>query len=141
MPVLGYTLGILVYSIISSVDHYVALILLTLIGSRMIYEFFKKLSGEREEIKVDISKGKYLVGISIATSIDALAVGVTFPVLKLKLPLIPAILFIGTLTFFMSLSGVYIGRKTRKLIGPLAELAGGLILILLGIKIFLEHTL
>ena len=139
MPVLGYTLGILVYSIVSSVDHYVALILLTLIGSRMIYEFFKKLSGEREEIKVDISKGKYLVGISIATSIDALAVGITFPVLKL--PLIPAILFIGTLTFFMSLSGVYIGRKTRKLIGPLAELAGGLILILLGIKIFLEHTL
>lgn len=139
MPVLGYTLGILVYSTISSVDHYVALILLVMIGSKMIYEFFKKMSGEKEEIKVDISRGKYLVGISIATSIDALAVGVTLPVLKL--PLIPAILFIGSLTFLISLSGVYIGRKTRKLIGPLAELAGGLILILLGIKIFLEHAL
>lgn len=132
MPVLGYLLGIGFESKIKSVDHWIAFVLLSFIGLSMIKEAF----GDKEETddKVDF---KSMVVLAIATSIDALAIGVTFAFLSVNI--IFAAATIAILTFIISMIGVKIGNVFGNKYQSKAEIVGGAILILLGIKILLEH--
>lgn len=133
MPVIGYFFGSSFESIITNIDHWIAFILLAIIGAKMIQEAFQK---EEEEYNEDISV-KTMIVLSIATSIDALAVGITFAFLKVNLLL--AITLIGTITFILSVIGTKIGNRFGDKYKSKAELAGGTILIIIGLKILLEH--
>ena len=133
MPILGYFLGSTFERFITNIDHWIAFSLLTGIGFDMLKEAFSKES-ENSNDKVDF---KTMIILSIATSIDALAVGITFACLKTKI-IVPAIT-IGIITFLMSVIGVKIGNKFGDKYERKAEIMGGVILILLGIKILLEH--
>lgn len=133
MPVIGYFLGTTFEHVITSIDHWIAFILLAGIGINMIKEAFSKDS-ENCNDNVD---AKTMIILAIATSIDALAVGITFACLRAHI-LLP-IISIGIITFILSVMGVKIGNKFGDKYKAKAELAGGLILILLGIKIVLEH--
>ncbi len=132
MPLLGYLLGVRFQSFIVSVDHWVAFILLGAIGVNMIRE-------SREEGEaMDASFGaRTMFLLAVATSIDALAVGVTFAFLGVDIP--PAVSFIGATTFVLSALGVGVGSRFGERFGSRAELAGGVILVLMGCKILLEH--
>jgi len=133
MPLIGYFLGITSENLISKIDHWIAFILLLFIGLNMIRE---SLSKEKEEVndKIDF---KSMILISIATSIDALAVGITFAYLKVNL--LTSILTIVITTFILSSIGVKIGNKFGDKYEQKAKLIGGIILIFIGIKILLEH--
>lgn len=133
MPVLGYFLGTAFETIVTNVDHWIAFILLTAIGANMIKEAF---SDETENCNEDICFKTMLV-LAIATSIDALAVGITFAFLNVNL--IFAVVLIGLITFVLSVIGTKVGNRFGSKYENKAELAGGVILILLGIKILLEH--
>lgn len=134
MPLLGYLLGSTFSGLVEAVDHWIAFILLSIIGGKMIKESFE---GE-SETKNDSVDVKTMTVMAIATSIDALAVGITFAFFKINI--IKAILIIGIITFTLSLFGVIIGNKFGDKFHGKAEIAGGIILILIGIKIFLEHS-
>lgn len=137
MPFIGWGLGKQFEAYIIPVDHWVAFILLLFIGGKMIYEVTKsKTESFEEECEIKL-KIKELLILSIATSIDALAVGVTFAFLKVNI--IPAVSLIGVTTFLLSGAGVYIGNIFGSKFKSKAELAGGIILILIGFKILLEH--
>ncbi|MBU3804888.1 MAG: manganese efflux pump MntP family protein [Candidatus Cellulosilyticum pullistercoris] len=137
MPLIGWVLGKQFEQYITSVDHWIAFGLLVLIGGKMIWEVFK---GEEEEAacsyveKLDL---KELFILAIATSIDALAVGITFAFLKVNIWM--PISLIGVTTFGLSMVGVIIGNKFGEKYKSKAELAGGIILILIGFRILLEH--
>lgn len=133
MPLLGFLLGIRFKDYITNIDHWVAFILLALIGANMIHESLSK----DDEQTGDSLKFKDMFVLAVATSIDALAVGVTFAFLQVEI--VPAILFIGIITFTLSVIGVKIGNVFGIRYKSKAEFAGGLILILMGIKILLEH--
>lgn len=133
MPALGCFLGAAFSSYITSFDHWVAFVLLALIGLNMIRE---ALSGEEDSADDDLSFKAMLV-LAIATSIDALAVGITFAFLEVNL--LWAVLFIGLITFMLSAAGVKVGNVFGEKYKSRAELAGGVILVLLGVKILLEH--
>ena len=133
MPVIGYFFGSSFESIITNIDHWIAFILLAIIAAKMIQEAFQK---EEEEYNEDIIV-KTMIVLSIATSIDALAVGITFAFLKVNLLL--AITLIGTITFILSVIGTKIGNRFGDKYKSKAELAGGIILIIIGLKILLEH--
>lgn len=133
MPVIGYLLGTTFQNLVTNVDHWIAFILLLIIGVTMIRESFDD-EKEKKNDKLDL---KTMLLLSIATSIDALAVGITFAFLKTKL-LIP-ILIIGVTTFILSIFGVKIGNKFGDRFQNKAEFLGGSILILIGLKILLEH--
>jgi putative Mn2+ efflux pump MntP len=133
MPVLGYFLGTTFESLITKFDHWVAFILLLAIGGNMIKESFDK-EDEKKNDKVDF---KTMVILALATSIDALAIGITFAFLDVNLAL--AVSIIGIITFIISIFGVKIGNRFGNKYQNKAELAGGIILVLLGIKILLEH--
>ena len=132
MPVLGWLLGYRFESMITSIDHWVAFLLLALIGGNMIRESFS----EEEEMNDDFGV-KTMLLLAVATSIDALAVGITFAFLSVKI--LPAAALIGVTTFLLSALGVYIGHAFGLKYKAKAELAGGVILILIGLKILLEH--
>lgn len=138
MPFIGYLLGNQFSEKIVNVDHWIAFVLLLIIGINMIKESRKD---ENEEIECnDGSSGlefKRMLLLAIATSIDALAVGVTFSFLQVNI--LPAVTFIGITTFFLSALGVKIGNVFGVKYKSRAELAGGLILIILGSKILLDH--
>ncbi|MBQ9684934.1 MAG: manganese efflux pump [Oscillospiraceae bacterium] len=131
MPVVGWLLGYRFESVITSVDHWVAFFLLLIIGVSMIQE-----SKKTEELSDDLGF-KTMVVLAVATSIDALAVGITFAFLSVQI--VPAASLIGVTTFLLSAVGVYIGRFFGLRYKEKAELAGGIILILIGLKILLEH--
>ena len=133
MPVIGYFLGSAFQSFVDSIDHWIAFILLVIIGGNMIKESF---SGESENCNDDIDF-KTMVLLGLATSIDALAVGVTFAFLKINLLL--AVTLIGIITFVISVGGVKIGNQFGSKYENKAELMGGVILLLMGVKILLEH--
>lgn len=135
MPLLGWLLGRQFESYITSIDHWIAFALLAVIGGKMVVESFKKeQEAETTLIKLDL---KELLVLSVATSIDALAVGITFAFLKVQI--VPAVSLIGLTTFVLSALGVFIGHKFGAKYKSKAELAGGIILILIGVKILLEH--
>ena len=131
MPMIGWALGYRFERVIASVDHWVAFFLLAVIGVGMIRE-----SRESEELNDDLSF-RTMVILAVATSIDALAVGVTFAFLRVRI--LPAAGLIGVTTFLLSGLGVYIGHVFGLKYKAKAELAGGIILILIGLKILLEH--
>lgn len=133
MPLIGYFLGMTFESIVTSFDHWVAFALLTLIGGGMIKESFDD-EDEKKNDKVDF---KTMVVLALATSIDALAVGITFAFLDVNIVL--AVSIIGIITFIISIFGVKIGNRFGDKYQNKAELMGGIILVLLGFKILLEH--
>lgn len=133
MPLIGYLLGVNFQSMIESIDHWIAFVLLGIIGINMIREAL----GPDDEC-VDCSFGfKAMVLLAIATSIDALAVGVTFAFLQVRI--VPAVAFIGVITFCLSMVGVKLGNIFGMKWKKRAEFAGGAILVLMGIKILIEH--
>ena len=140
MPLIGYLLGSTFAEIVSAFDHWIAFILLALIGGNMIKE-----SLEKDDDCNCNKKGKDGFGfatmftLAVATSIDALAIGVTFAFLKVAI--IPAIITIGITTFLFSIAGLKIGNIFGCKYKSQAELFGGVILILIGLKILLEHTI
>ena len=137
MPVIGWALGLTVRGFIESWDHWIAFALLAWIGGNMIRGGGDD-SEDGESCSVDPTKGRKLLILAVATSIDALAVGVTFAFLRVEI--VPAVSFIGVTTFVLSAVGVKVGAVFGARFRSRAELAGGLILILMGLKILLEHT-
>lgn len=135
MPAAGYILGIQFKDKITSIDHWIAFGLLGLIGFNMIRESF---SGEEKEADESLDF-KTMLLLAVATSIDALAVGVTFAFLQVNI--LAAVSFIGAVTFLLSVLGVKIGNVFGSRYKSKAELAGGIILIVLGIKILFEHLM
>ncbi len=133
MPVIGYFLGTTFERFITNVDHWVAFILLVGIGINMVKEAFDKESENRND-NVDV---KTMLVLSIVTSIDALAIGITFACLKIHI--VMPVITIGLITFIISIIGVKIGNRFGDKYEKKAEIMGGVILILLGIKILLEH--
>ncbi|NCB52662.1 MAG: manganese efflux pump [Clostridia bacterium] len=134
MPLIGYFLGVQFKGYIVSVDHWIAFVLLGVIGASMIKNALSEDSGTGSG---DSLAFRVMLVLAIATSIDALAVGVTFAFLDVAI--IPAVSFIGVITFTLSAVGVKIGNVFGTKYKAKAEFAGGAILILLGAKILLEH--
>lgn len=133
MPVIGYFLGTTFESLVTKIDHWIAFALLSFIGLNMLKEAFSKDS-ENCNDSVDF---KTMIVLAIATSIDALAIGISFAVLKTNILL--AALAIGIITFAVCVIGVKIGNKFGDKYERKAETVGGLILIFMGIKILVEH--
>ncbi len=135
MPLIGYFLGVQFSDKIAAVDHWIAFILLGLIGANMLKEAFSK-----EEDKADASLSPMaMLPLAVATSIDALAVGVTLAFLNVNVTI--AVACIGIVTFIISALGVKIGNVFGAKYKSKAEITGGVILIILGIKILAEHLL
>ena len=135
MPLLGWALGRQFEQYITSVDHWIAFLLLGWIGGKMIWD---ALHGSGEEMPAqDALDVKELFVLAVATSIDALAVGITFPFLQGDI--LPAVALIGCTTFAIALAGVWIGQRFGSRFKDRAALAGGMILCLIGLKILLEH--
>ncbi len=132
MPLIGYFLGVQFKDMIESIDHWIAFVLLALIGVNMIREAL----GEGEKLD-DSFDFKTMLPLAVATSIDALAVGVTFAFLKVQIW--SAISFIGVVTFVVSVLGLQIGNVFGCKYKTKAEMFGGLVLIFIGLKILLEH--
>ena len=134
MPLLGYFLGAAFADFVSSVDHWITFILLGLIGGNMIKESLEK--GDSCPVSPDFSF-KTMLAMAVATSIDALAVGITFSFFEVNL--LTAITVIGITTFALCTLGVLVGHKFGARFKNKASLAGGIVLILIGTKILLEH--
>jgi len=134
MPILGWFAGRIIVDIISSFDHWVAFGLLLIVGVRMIWESFH----DEDEIRdSDITRGWLLLTLGVATSIDALAAGLSFAFLGINIWLASGI--IGFITFIITQVGFLLGNKVGQLLGKRAKLAGGLILIAIGLRILLTH--
>ena len=134
MPALGYVLGTTFANKIAAIDHWIAFILLALIGANMIKE---ALSSDDDECQDDSLRLGDLIMLSIATSIDALAVGITFAFFNVSLLL--SVSMIGIITFIICVIGVQVGNVFGEKYKSKAELAGGLILIVMGAKILIDH--
>ena len=154
MPLIGWLLGISFQGYIKAIDHWIALILLSILGGKMIYEFYesrKEGTSENEDTESEVSttlegeennkyeiSNKELTTLAIATSIDALAVGISFAFLNVNI--VSSSLIIGLITFIVCFIGVIAGKKIGGIFKDYAELIGGIILIIIGINIFNEHT-
>ena len=134
--VTGFFLGSFVSDFIKAADHWVALVLLSFLGIRMMIEGIKRK--EDDEAR-DYTKTKELLTVAVGTSIDAFAVGISFALLDLKIWLSGVI--IGTVTFLASMTAIRIGKSAGAKLGQRVEIVGGIILIAIGVKIFLEHVL
>ena len=134
MPILGWLAGLTVVDMIANYDHWVAFVLLAYVGSKMIWEGFEK---EIDEEKADQTRGLPLIMLSIATSIDALAVGFSFSILKATI-LFPAVI-IGIVCFLMTIVGMIFGKALARIFGKKVGIFGGIVLIGIGIKILSEH--
>ncbi len=133
MPLAGYLIGVQFSGVVASVDHWIAFVLLTLIGGNMIRESFHP---EEDQANDDVSP-KVMLPLAVATSIDALATGVTFAFLSVNLW--TAVLIIGGVTFAICIAGVLLGRMLGSRLERRAKLLGGVVLILIGLKILIEH--
>lgn len=145
MPVIGWALGSQFMGIIGPIDHWIAFILLAFIGGKMLWEAFTEDEDEDEDEGEDegdgkdaekIDLGEYLI-LAIATSIDALAVGISFAALSVDI--MPAVSLIGITTFIFSVAGVAIGHTFGARYEKPATIVGGVVLIFIGLKILLEH--
>lgn len=139
MPLIGYFLGLQFKDYIMSVDHWIAFILLGFLGIKMIQEAMSKDDDEDNKIEDEneMLSFKNMSILAVATSIDALAVGITLAFLQVDI--VPAVSFIGIITFVLSMVGVKIGNVFGVKYKSKAELVGGIILIFMGVKILLEH--
>jgi len=134
MPIIGWLAGLSLRNFISEIDHWIAFGLLSFIGCKMIYESITIQSSEKEINPLNVY---VLLVLSIATSIDALAVGLSFAILKISI--MTPVVIIGTITFALSFLGVFIGDRIGHFFENKIEIAGGLLLIGIGIKILVEH--
>ncbi|MEG0980573.1 MAG: manganese efflux pump MntP family protein [Erysipelotrichaceae bacterium] len=134
MPLIGWWAGTYFEHMITSIDHWIAFILLFIIGGKMIWEGSHPKDTVCEPLTL-----KLILILAIATSIDALAIGISFAFLQVDI--LQSILLIGITTFLLSFICVYIGNRLGSLLEKYAEFLGGSILIFIGIKILLEHTL
>lgn len=137
MPLLGWLLGVRLQNYITRIDHWIAFLLLAFIGGKMVYETLKSSKGSSNEDVEKTLDNKTLLILAIATSIDALAVGVSFAFLEVSI--IGSIIIIGVITFILCFIGVLAGKKCGELLKRNAELIGGVVLILIGMKILFEH--
>ncbi len=135
MPVLGWLMGVSFVSCVKSVDHWIAFFLLAFVGGRMIFE---SLNPKAQEQKKDPSRGMTMVMLSVATSIDALAVGLSLAMLEVDI-WYPAVM-IGVITAGMSCLAIKIGTRLGVVLGSRMEMIGGLVLIAIGLKIFFSHV-
>lgn len=138
MPILGYLLGKTFAGFISSIDHWVAFILLAFIGGKMLWDTIRSMN-ELESCDTTPIDGKTMLTQAIATSIDALAIGVSFALLEINI--VVAASFIALITLVCSLIGSYIGKVFGGILKTKAEIFGGVVLVLIGVKILLEHTI
>jgi len=136
MPVIGWLAGDRMLGLIQRFDHWVAFGLLAVIGGRMIHESFE-MSGEEKACRPDQTQGRRLLVLALATSIDALAVGLGLAVVRTGI-LYPAAV-IGVMSFALTVAGAKLGPVVGRVVGKRAELAGGLILIGIGAKVLIEH--
>ena len=137
MPLIGWALGSQFLGIIGPIDHWIAFILLAIIGGKMIWEATTEGEDEGDGKDADkIDLGEYLM-LAIATSIDALAVGISFAALSVDI--VPAVTFIGVITFCFTIAGVVIGHFFGARYEKPATIVGGVVLILIGLKVLLEH--
>jgi len=136
MPLIGWLAGKSLRDYISGIDHWIVFVLLSFIGCKMIYESMKVTSNEK---KINPLNFSVLLALSIATSIDALAVGISFSLINVFF--VTPIIIIGMVTFLLSFVGVYIGNKAGHFFENKIEMAGGVILIGIGIKILIEHMI
>ncbi len=134
LTVAGYFLGSVISESVKALDHWIALGLLVFLGAKMIIEGFKR--NEEKEVR-DYSKTIMLLTVAIGTSIDAFAVGVSFAFLDFKIW--SSAIIIGAITFLASMSAIRIGKSAGERLGGKVEIIGGLILIAIGLKIFLQH--
>ena len=144
MPLLGWILGFSFKDYIEAIDHWIAFIVLGFIGFNMIKGFFEERKEEKSELEIsattnesDVSN-KEIIMLAIATSIDALAVGISFAFLSVDI--VPAASIICIITFLVCAVGVFVGNKVGDIFNGYAELIGGIILILIGFNILNEHT-
>ena len=135
MPIIGWLAGLSVERWISGIDHWIAFGLLTVIGGRMVYEALH----EEDEVRAgrDPTRGASLVVLSVATSIDALAVGLSLALLGVEIWYPAAV--IGAVAFAFTAVGIHLGRRFGALLGRRMEMAGGVILIAIGVRILIEH--
>lgn len=136
MPALGWFAGIELKTYIMAMDHWIAFSLLLIIGARMIYEGYQNTS----DTTARTLKWRTLVGQSIATSIDALVIGIGFAFME-SVNIYKMLAFIGIITFFVSIAGLSMGKRYSSKLGKKVEIVGGLVLIGLGTKILIEHLL
>ena len=136
MTVIGWVTGVSLLGLMSAYDHWVAFILLTIVGGKMIRE---GLQEGKEEAHIEGIRIVPVIVLSLATSIDALAVGVSFGVLQTAV-LVPA-LIIGIVCFVISFAGVMLGEQLETILGNKMEIFGGVILVLIGLRILYEHTI
>lgn len=141
MPLIGWALGTQFESFVTPVDHWIAFVLLAFIGGKMLWDAFHEEKDDEDgcdcgktDDRLDLRE---LTLLAVATSIDALAVGITFAFLQVDI--VPAIVTIGITTFVLSLVGVIVGNQFGSRFERPATIAGGVVLILLGVKILLEH--
>lgn len=137
MPLLGWLAGRTIVDIISAYDHWLAFVLLAIVGGRMLWESLS--SGNVSNGTADITKGVVLLTLSVATSIDALSVGLSMAFLEIDIMM--ASLLIGIVAFIVTVSGFVLGRRVSGLFGRRAKLVGGLMLIGIGLRILLSHLL
>jgi manganese efflux pump family protein len=138
MPLLGWLAGQTVVGIIGAYDHWVAFILLAIIGGRMVWESFQKKE-EETRAGTDFTRGLLLFTLSLATSIDALAAGLTFAFIKINIAAASGV--IGIVAFLATVAGFLLGRRAGRLVGKRAETIGGIILFGIGLRILLTHIL
>ena len=134
MPVFGWLAGLSVANLIAAIDHWVAFALLAIIGSKMIVESVGHKSREKPRDPMNVY---LLLTLAVATSIDVFAVGITFALLDVSI--LTPIIIIGVVTFSMSFLGVYLGNRIGHLFERRIEIVGGLILVLIGLRILIEH--
>ena len=137
MPAIGWLLGAQFASFVTPVDHWIAFVLLAFIGGKMLVEALRGEDDDRSEVVDEKLDLRELFMLAIATSIDALAVGITFAFLSVDI--VPAASFIGVVTFVLSFAGVAIGHQFGARWEKPSTIAGGIVLILIGLKILLEH--
>jgi len=137
MPLIGWALSSQFLGIIGPIDHWVAFVLLAVIGGKMLWEAFREDAGEGDGKPADrIDLGEFFI-LAIATSIDALAVGISFAALSVDI--VPSVALIGVTTFAFSIAGVFVGNFFGSRYEKPASIVGGVVLILIGTKILLEH--
>lgn len=137
MPLIGWALGSQFLWLISPIDHWIAFALLAVIGGKMLWEALHDEEGEDDGKPADkIDLGEFFI-LAVATSIDALAVGISFAALAVDI--VPSILIIGVVTFCFTIAGVFVGNFFGSRYEKPASIVGGVVLILIGLKILLEH--
>ena len=136
MPVLGWLAGRTVVDLIADYDHWVAFVLLAIVGGRMVWESFRAKA--HTDAERDITRGILLLTLSVATSIDALAVGLSFAFVEIDI--LPACATIGVVSFAVTSVGLFVGSRAGKMVGRRAETVGGIVLIGIGLRVLLSHV-